>query len=62
MKAQILRTIGMLRVSRILRKFKAEDTIIAKLFAKHIKLKEAEQLVKSSKSAYLSFFCLSGLS
>jgi protein CMS1 len=51
--------IGMLRVSRILRKFKADNTIIAKLFAKHIKLKEAEQLVKSSRSACLSLISLS---
>ncbi|KAI9885393.1 MAG: hypothetical protein M1823_002820 [Watsoniomyces obsoletus] len=36
-------------LSRVLRRFKTKDASVAKLFAKHIKFKEAEQLVRSSR-------------
>ncbi len=33
----------------VLRRFKTSDASVAKLFAKHIKFKEAEQHVRSSR-------------
>lgn len=36
-------------LTRALRKFQTKDALVAKLFAKHIKLKEAVEMVKNSR-------------
>ena len=36
-------------ITRLLRKFQSKDALVAKLFAKHIKLKEATEMVKTNR-------------